>query len=93
MHRDDEGALAANLSTTLAGPTIVVEEVIASLGVGATTGVRGVTRTWLLQSATDYWEHTFPAEAPLRAPLVRGTRIDISDGRVRPADHRAGRDR
>jgi len=78
--RHEHGVLTLGYGTQIVGPTIAVDPTsgatIGTFVLGATKVVIGATRAWLLQSDVTAWEHTFPSEAPPRAPFVRATVID-----------------
>jgi hypothetical protein len=78
--RHEHGVLTLGFSTQIVGPTLAVDPTsdapIGTFALGATKVVIGATRAWVLQSDVTAWEHTFPSEAPPRAPFVHATVLD-----------------
>ena len=80
IHRNENGVLTTGYSTMIVGPTIAVglddDATVATFEAGATHGVIGATRAWILQSSLRQWNHTAPGSGTPDAPLVRSTVFD-----------------
>jgi hypothetical protein len=80
IHRHESGVLTTGYSTTIVGPTIAVglvdDATVATFAAGATHGVIGATRAWILQSNLRTWEHQPPSSGTPDSPLVQSTVLD-----------------
>jgi hypothetical protein len=79
VHRIEHGVIVEGYTTTVVGPSLVVDAdgtLLTTLATGVTTVVHATMHAWALQQDLDHWDHQPPNERAPRTPYVRATVFD-----------------